>query len=220
MLGVNSYIARNRETKGRTRAASFTHGWKFDSVDDTVPHAQLFSVVLLNIDEWATSVTFGAGMTCGAAAPQRRRSKERNKKAKRGCTIKRRAWAAGSTDGQETRCTQGRPRVHRQEVGWGMVHSMKALTAERTTIRISVVTRTARAFFFTDTPGWRRNHWLNPGADPFFPSRDLLSLLSPGPFPILSSYMRPVRGKLFGNGIHSRYCRTDWESLGSLGSPD
>lgn len=173
-------IRSSRKTIGRICAASFAH------TDGSLIRSMIrchtrnfFSIALLSIDEWATSVTFGARVTCGAAAPQRRRSKERNKKRKRGCTIKRRAWATGTTD--RRRDAAGRPArasARSRERDRGCAFDEGAI-AERMTIRISVVTRTARAFFFTDTPGWRRNHWLNLGADPFFPSRDLFSLLSP-----------------------------------------
>lgn len=94
-------------------------------------------------------------------------------------------------DGQEMQQQAGH--VHRQEVEKGTEDAFdEGATAKRMTIRISVVIRTARAFFYRHArlapkpliKSWRRP--IFPLLRPVLPPFTSLS-------PILSGHMRPVR---------------------------
>lgn len=193
----HQFFHHEKRSSAYVRPLSSSCRQKFDSVDDTTSYTQLFSIVLRTLTSerrvshlapgwlpgWRTATTFER---------RKQKAKEVGGARNKNDVRERMGWRTNRRG-----ATRSRASARNRESDGGCILD-EGTTAERMTIRISVVVRAARVFFFTDTPGWRRNHWLNPGADPFFLSRWPVPLffldLPDSPLP-RESRMR----ELFGN---------------------
>lgn len=221
MLVINSFVTRNDRAHTYELFHIYSsYRWKFDSVDDTTSYTQLFSIVLRTLTSERRVSHSAPGWLPKWRTATTSFERKKQKAEKVGGARDKTMCVSGWDDGQETRgATKSRASARNGESDGGCILD-EGTTVERMTTRISVVIRAARAFFFFFCRHARMapKPLIKSRRRPIFPLSVTCSLSLSPIFPILSCHTSLVCANFLATRIRSCYCRTDWESQGSLDS--